>query len=529
MCENRSALFELCEISEKLAHAIFASVATREKRTTMDTTKRKNEHENENENKRHCLHIKEEGEDADLMHFNMMAKLAQSVKKMLALVAPHIDRMERFMNSALPHEFHHLGELMGEVLSAVPAAPGAFDFDTRAAAVAECLRRVRPEVPQHAASVLLAVLDAWPDVNWQTVYMACTDASTSGFWAPVDLSATHRLPLSDLFVLAAAVSAHLSMRYPESIVERQQMLPPDGAVVTSERVNPCHFMFDSVPAYLAPADDAAAVLCSPELAHIWEVIRRAGDARVIAAFTRMFGGPGDDDDDDVDATRLLQAMRSSFAAVSAPDFLRSVSVPYSRMWRRGGRYTVLYEGLRDVLPWTDIAKLAVLLHKGCPRCPLSFMPLMRACERGVAPALLPTLLACEREDFEANAATEAAAVRNRIRMPGKGVDEVDPRLYCAWAESTFDAGELFADTQLRKAAAVRRIASAMVIDADNFPSFELYAFKLHGEDHIVPHVVRGTLRNADFFHQLLDFHCQHRPGTIREDEVRNVKSWLNNQ
>lgn len=70
----------------------------------------------------------------------------------LGAVASQLASMRRFLEAALPHQFLRL---MGEILRAFPV--GDLELDLCPAAVVERLRLVRPDVPQHAASVLMGV------------------------------------------------------------------------------------------------------------------------------------------------------------------------------------------------------------------------------------------------------------------------------------------------------------------------------------------------------------------------------------
>jgi len=470
--------------------------------------------------------IKVEDADADAMHVDMMAEHARQTADVAKRAAPQLARLKSIIELVLPHEFPRLDGPVKAVLDVFPAG-GTSEIDMRPAAVVECMRLIGPNVPQHAASLLLSVSRAWPGVSWPAVYTTVHDASSTGFWAPVDLSASRTLPLSDLFVLATAVSAHLSMRsHVQRIGIRQLMLPPDAGVVECETANPFGSM--AFPARMSLAEVAAeGMLGSPEIAHIWAVLARAGDACVVDAFASVFGGP-DDGDTSAASLAVASAVRLSIGRLTAPRFLRTVQLGLGPVWTDLS-YGALANSLLDVLLWPDIAKLAVLMHKNHPRCLLSFRPLSQACEGGVAPALLSTLNEMGRVEFDANAAIDAATLRGCICMPGKGVNEVDPRMYREWAETTFDLGELFADTRLRNGAKHSKDVQVLPIDVDESPSFVVHRFTRHGVYHFIPHPHVGTSRDIHFFRQHLNFLYKHRPGTLSEGDVRIIMRWLETQ
>jgi len=124
-------------------------------------------------------------DDPDALHEGMLEIREAAMRRALAVPAANVafGCIRHALAETAVQDFPVLVGSMRRLLTSVGEGAddsadtkmAVVDMDMRPAAVVKCLQLVRGEAPHHATSVLVAVRAAWPDANWQAIYVAVSD------------------------------------------------------------------------------------------------------------------------------------------------------------------------------------------------------------------------------------------------------------------------------------------------------------------------------------------------------------------
>lgn len=388
-------------------------------------------------------------------------------------------------------------------------------FGVLAVVVADALATAARH-PHHAARLMEAVLEAWPDANIADLYNACCDASPSEPepWRALQLEASADEPVRWTWVRAAAVLLAKSMFRVEDVDVWRMPTTPASRVPIS-----------------TTSTTHASLHHSAEAMHLWALTQHGthGDlATLLAATFNIIETEPDlanpppvvPADAVVAVDAVAVAVRKSQSRVNPDVFARAVLrllLPDAAAY---GRRERLVQEMAAVMSWPDLARLLVLLRHNT--CFVTALPVGDGC----------TLATGANAEYEQRVLRSMTQAQDRaVESAKRKLNEADADGYVGWLERS-------PDVMLGKALEVHLMAPRFgddgrllpaptpVIDLCSFEHFAVNEVERFGRTWTFAGVIKDSTdsdaENESLAREHLRFLIEHRPGVLAVNQAHRL-------